>query len=170
MNLALALVILAAAAPPSPPKELKELAVFDGDWDCEGQQHDSPGGTAHKTRAEVKIKTDLDGFWYSGKIDQKKTGDNPYPVEGKFHWSYDTAQKRYEAGWIDSHGGWTMQSSPGWDGNTLTWTGERTFQGQKTPVRDVFTKKGSDLHHRREAQVDGEWKPVADEVCRPEKK
>lgn len=155
---------------PSPPQELEQLQFFEGDWACEGQEPETPWSKAHETKTTVKVKSDLDGFWYSGKVEQDKTGDNPHPMEGKFHWSYDRAQKRFEGGWIDNSGGWAMQSSPGWQGDSITWTGEATLQGHKSAMRDVITKKGShEFRHTYEAQIDGQWKPVGEETCRRSK-
>ena len=157
----------AEAAHPSPPKELEQLQFFDGDWTCEGQEPDTPWSKAHKTKTKVKVKDDLGGFWYSGKVDQDKTGENPYPMEAKFHWTYDADQKRFEGGWIDNSGGWAMQSSPGWQGDTMTWTGEATLQGHRSAMRDVITRKGDDeFRHAYEAQIDGQWKAVGEETCR----
>ena len=166
---ALGLPAAAPAEAPRPPRELEQLQYFEGDWECEGQEADTPWSKAHKTKTDVKVKSDLDGFWYSGKVEQGKK-DNPQPLEAKFHWSYDVAQKRFEGGWIDNTGGWAMQSSPGWQGDTLTWTGEATLLGVKSGMRDVITRKGADeFHHTYEAQIDGQWKPVGEETCRREK-
>ena len=162
-----ALALAAEPARPTPPPELEQLRFFEGDWLCEGQEADTPWSKGHKTRTTVKVKTDLDKFWYSGKIDQDKSDDTPHPLEAKFHWSYDAAQKRFEGGWIDNTGGWAMQSSAGWEGDVMTWTGQAAVQGQRTAMRDVVTRKGKDeFHHAYEAEIDGSWKPVGEETCR----
>lgn len=161
----------ADAAPSSPPSEMGQLQYFDGEWECEGQESETAGAKAHKTKTRVKVKDDLGGFWYSGKVEQDKTGDNPQPLEAKFHWTYDRERKRFEGGLIDNSGGYLMQSSGGWQGETITWTGQGAVQGQKGMLRDVITKKGEDeFQHTYEAWVDGKWAPVGEETCRRDKK
>jgi hypothetical protein len=69
--------------------------------------------------------------------------------------------------WVDSMGGWSRSTAPGWDGDKLVYTGEGAMVGQKVVGRDTFTK-GSDgsLRHTWEMQIDGKWTPVGDETCK----
>ncbi len=162
-----AVAAAAPEAPPAPPKELDQLDVFEGTWKCEGHSPESPFGPARKMTTVVKIYSDLDGFWLSGEVEEQPSADNPKPLKGKFHWTYDTTDKRFEAGWIDNMGGWATQSSPGWQGERITFDGEMVANGQKLPARDVFEKKADkELLHSFEAQVGEKWTKLGEEVCR----
>ena len=57
---------------PKPASELAELKYFLGTWHCEGNAPASPMGPAHRSRATVVTRVDLDGFWYSGTVREEK--------------------------------------------------------------------------------------------------
>jgi hypothetical protein len=164
---ALAQAPAAKAPAPVPAKELEQIRVLEGHWTCEGQAPESPMGPAHKTKAAVKMSSDLDGFWYSGLVEQEKTPENPRPMKGRFHWTYDTAAKAFKSTFVDNSGGWATQSSAGWKGDTLTFEGDMIANGKKTPARDVFVKKSdSEILHSIEAQIGGKWTKLGDETCK----
>jgi hypothetical protein len=68
--------------------------------------------------------------------------------------------------WVDNMGAWSTETSPGWQGDTMVWTGEGSLNGMKVGSRDTFTKKGADLHHVGEVQMDGKWVTLQDELCK----
>src|SRR5687768_7647795 len=116
----------APTAPPPPPKpaaELEQIANFVGTWHCEGTIPESPFGPAHKTKTDVHIKKDLDGFWISGHVKEQKTKESPMPMEGHFHQSYDVGKKQFVMIWVDNFGGWATSTSAGWEGDKIVWTG-----------------------------------------------
>ncbi len=160
----------APSMPPGPPKpapEMKQLDFFLGQWTCSGMSPETPWGPAHSTKANVKVASDLDGFWMSGHVDEAKTKENSMPIHGVFHWTYDSSAKQFTELWVDSFGGWSQQSSTGWNGDSLEMTGEAHGMGPApTPTRDTFTKKGkNELQHVGSMQTDGKWTDVIAEDC-----
>jgi hypothetical protein len=151
---------------PKPAPELAQLKYFLGTWHCEGNAPASPMGPAHRSRATVVTRLDLGGFWYSGTVREEKAADNPHPLSGMFHETYDAARKQFVLLWFDNFGGWSTETSTGWDGNKIVYSGEAAMGGEKVPVRDTFTKKGdAELVHSYEMTMSGQ-KISGDETCR----
>jgi hypothetical protein len=80
--------------------------------------------------------------------------------------TYDTAAKGFLMLWVDNTGGWATESSSGWQGEEMVWLGGVSMGGKKITGRDAFTKKGAELQHLGELQMDGKWVVVQDEVCK----
>jgi hypothetical protein len=160
----------AAAAPagaPRPSAEIAQLKFFEGKWNCAGQMNASAFGPAHKTKASVMTHSDLDGFWVSGMVSGVKSAEDPLPIKGMFHQTWDTAGKQYLMLWVDNFGGWANETSPGWEGEKIVWTGEGWAGGAKMQTRDTFTKKGPQLVHGMEMNVSGQWTSMGEETCSP---
>jgi hypothetical protein len=154
------------AAAPKPAAELAQLKYFLGTWHCEGEVPASPMGPAHKSRATVVTRLDLDGFWYSGTVREEKTASNPHAMTGMFHETYDPAKKQFVMLWVDNSGSWSTETSSGWEGDKMAFSGEATMGGQKSPVRDAFTKKSAtEMVHSYEMTMGGQ-KIAGDETCK----
>ena len=154
------------AAVPKPAPELAQLKYFLGTWHCEGEVPASPMGPAHKSRATVVTRLDLDGFWYSGTVREEKTAGHPHAMTGMFHETYDPAKKQFVMLWVDNSGGWSTETSPGWEGDKMAFSGEATMGGEKSPVRDTFTKKSAtEMVHSYEMTMGGQ-KIAGDETCK----
>jgi hypothetical protein len=157
-----------ATAPgaPTPAPELDQLKYSVGIWNCEGSVAASPLGPAHKTKSTVRIRLDLDGFWYSGTVRELKTAENPMPVQGVFHESFDPSSKQFVLVWVDNFGSWATSTAPAGSGGTMTFTGQSAFMGRRVPTRDVFTKKSdAEMTHTFEMTLDA-GKLSGDETCR----
>ncbi|MGH9316776.1 MAG: DUF1579 family protein, partial [Thermoanaerobaculia bacterium] len=158
-----ATVLLVAATvraqePPKPAPELAQLKVFEGSWMCEGNSPAGPFGPAHKTRSAWQTKLDLDGFWYTGTVTEMNTPENPHPVRGMFHEGYDGAAKQFLMIWVDNFGTWATETSPGWQGDTMVFTGDQNVMGEKATARDTFVKKGNtEVTHRYDLNMKGQW-------------
>jgi hypothetical protein len=86
----------------------------------------------------------MDGQWMV-------TQDTAPPFDGARTWSvngvgylgYDSTLKQWVSLAVDNSGGYGMQSSQGWDGNTITWAGKgldgTTFTDVVTKVSDTET-------------------------------
>ena len=142
------LMFMALAAVAACLPALAQLAVFDGAWTCNGEVPEGPLGPAHKTRTSVNFHKDLDGMWYSGRVEEAASKENPSPFKGMAHM-----------------GGWVMQTSSGWTGDRIVWSGDGSMAGQKVSARGTFTKKGSELEDLGELQMDGKWVVVQNEQC-----
>ncbi|PYQ23041.1 MAG: hypothetical protein DMF81_10035 [Acidobacteria bacterium] len=155
------------AAPPRPAPELAQIKFFAGTWSCEGNVPASPMAPARKTRTTVAVHADLGGFWYSGTVREEKTAENPHPISGMFHETYDPANKQFMMLWVDNMGGWATETSSGWDGDKIVYTGEGVMAGQKIPGRDTFVKKGpAELIHTAEMSMNGQWMTMVEESCK----
>jgi hypothetical protein len=80
--------------------------------------------------------------------------------------TYDTTARNYLMLWIDNTGGRASQTSSGWEGDKMVWLGDGSMDGKKIAARDTFARKGADLRHLGELQLDGKWVVVQDEVCK----
>lgn len=47
----------------------------------------------------------------------------------------------------------------------MVWVGDGSMADKKIVARDTFTKKGAELQHLGELQIDGKWVVVQNEVC-----
>jgi hypothetical protein len=155
----------APMAAPKPAAEMKNLAIFDGNWACDGEVPATPMGPAGKMKTTVSSKSNLGGFWQTGNVTGKMDGMPAF--EGMFHMTYDTAGKQYVMVWVDSMGAWATSTSKGWDGDAITFAGETTMNGQKMNTKDTFTK-GADgsLKHAWSMEMGGNWAPMGEETCR----
>jgi hypothetical protein len=165
------LLLVASAAlaqqPPKPAPELSQVKYFSGSWTCSGDAPASPFGPAHKTQSSLTLKPDLDGFWYDGMMTEMKTASNTHPVKGMVHVGYDSAAKQYVMVWIDNFGSHATEMSPGWQGDTMVWTGDQNVMGEKATARDTFVKKSdTEYTHKFELQTKGQWSPIVDETCK----
>jgi hypothetical protein len=155
------------AAMPKPAPEMAQLKYFAGTWSCEGDVPAGPMGPSHKSHSTVSIHSDLGGHWYSGTVHETKTAGNPSPMSGIFHETYDAANKQFLLMWVDNTGSWSTETSPGWDGDKIVYTGEGVMGGQKIPGRDTFVKKGEpELIHTAEMSMAGEWTTMVVETCK----
>jgi hypothetical protein len=168
------LVATSAAAqegPPKPAPELANLKFFAGSWTCSGDSPAGPFGPAHKTQSTVTLKSDLDGFWYAGTMTEMKTASNPHPVKGMLHLGYDTGEKQFVQVWVDNTGSRSVQMSPGWEGDSISFTGEQVVMGEKAAAKDTITKKGArEFTHKFELTMKGETYTIVDETCKRAKK
>jgi len=161
----------APSGPPAPPAELGKLSFFAGDWTCKGKAEASPMGAAHATSAKVHIGKEIGGFWYVGRYTEKKTAENPHPMVFHFLQGYDATAKGYTMDCFDAFGGHCHQTSAGWEGDKMTYSGEMSSSGPATPVRDTFTKTGeASLEHLGEMQMEGKWTVTDKETCTRAKK
>ncbi len=157
--------VLAQQAP-KPAAEMSQIKYYAGSWACSGDAPASPFGPAHKTESSLVLNSDLDGFWYSGMLTEKKTASNTQPVRGMAHLGYDAAAKQFVMVWVDNFGSWANELSPGWQGDTMVWTGDMVV-GEKTTARDTYVKKSdTEFTHKFELKMKGQWGLIVDETCK----
>jgi hypothetical protein len=80
----------------------------------------------------------MDGMWMMQQttappFDQYRT----YTINGTGYIGYDTTAKLWVNTGVDTGGGYGIQTSPGWQGSTITWTGKNPDGSSAT---DVITK------------------------------
>jgi hypothetical protein len=154
-------------SPPKPAPEMSQLAYLAGSWSCSGKAFASPFGPEHPSEGVAHVKTSLNGFWYELHYDEAKSASNPLPYHITQLMGYDPGQKVFLAHCFDMMGAACSETSPGWKGDTLAFEGTSLTMGQKTGVRDSFTKlTASELKHHGEIQgPDGKWAPTDEETC-----
>ena len=151
-----------AALESKPGDDLKALA---GNWSCDGMAR-GPQGTAQSYKARFTNKWDLNGSWLSVRYDQAASKLPALGGGGYLGW--DANAKRYLYLGVDSTGGWTTLSVPGWNGNSLTLVGHRVNGETKVPVRYTFTKGKTDrdLMFAVEVQDAVKWNLESQDTCR----
>jgi hypothetical protein len=164
----------AAAAPATPPPapkpaaELDTFKVFIGKWKCDGKAFAGPmSPTEHGVKATAEGKLIVDNFWQSFTYEEKKSKEHPgLKVNGL--WGYDQGAKRYVRAAAGSHGEWDTASAPGWEGDSLTWTGELSGPMGRVPFHHKFTKKGDKewTHFLELRMPDGKWIPAEEITCK----
>lgn len=168
---AAALLLVASAAlaqsSPKPAPEMSQLKYFAGSWTCSGNAPAGPLGPAHQTKTSMMLKSDLDGFWYDGTVMEMKTASNTHPLKGMLHFGYDATAKQFVQVWVDNFGSWSAEMSPGWQGDTLVWTGDQTIMGEKGTARDTLVKKSAtEFTHKFEMTMKGETHTIVEETCK----
>jgi hypothetical protein len=158
------------AAPPSAPKLPEQLSMeewFVGSWICEGTQHDSPTGPAVKFTDKFTFKMALEGSWLTYHIDQTQG-----PHQGKrtlIGWStWDANAKVHIRRDMNIGGSRLDVTTPGWNGDTLVFTGYMITGDEKLPVKHTFTKKGDAAYDSALVMTGAEGKPVGweEESCK----
>jgi hypothetical protein len=141
---ALALAIIAApivstAAPapaPTPVPQAKpdfsSVMFLVGTWACTQPLRG-------KSRPETDVYSmGMDGMWMMQQttappFDQYRT----YTINGTGYIGYDPTAKLWVNTGVDTAGGYGIQTSPGWQGKTITWSGKNPDGSSGT---DVITK------------------------------
>jgi hypothetical protein len=160
-----------AAPPPSPaPKpaaELDQLKMFEATWRCEGKQPAGPMGPEQDYKSTFKGKKDVESFWISFEYSQKKSKGHALPIIAKGYLGYDPAAKKYVTLGVDNMGGSVTESSPGWEADKLTFTGDGQMGGQKISFRETYTKKGDkEMIWSGEMKMGKDWIPVGTDTCK----
>jgi hypothetical protein len=163
-------VAAAPGAPPPAPKpaaELDQLKMFEATWRCEGKQPAGPMGPEQDYKSTFKGKKDVDSFWISFEYSQKKSKAHALPIIAKGYLGYDPAAKKYVTLGVDNMGGSVTESSPGWEADKLTFTGDGQMGGQKISFRETYTKKGDkEMTWSGEMKMGKEWIPVGTDTCK----
>ena len=149
-----------AASPPPLPRpapELGQLQFFAGSWSCQDQDH---------RPSQVRVSLDLDGFWYSVRVEMPASPEAPRGLRAQIYWGYDPALRQFVETGVDTLGGFGTEMSPGWQGDRMVWTGDLLAMGERTEIRETFYRRATVLQHTVESQVKGQWSVVTDEICR----
>lgn len=146
-----------AAAPP--PDKLSVEKWFVGNWICKGTQHASPHSAAVQFTDNLTFEMALEGSWLTFHIDQAQG-----PLQGKrtlIGWStWDDNAKLHIRRDMNMGGSRMDVTAPGWDGDTLVFTGYMVTGDEKLPIKQTFTKKGDAAYDSALVVTDAEDKPV----------
>lgn len=124
-----------ASAAPALKAEVQPLAYFLGAWDCEGEFIASKKPiTAH-----ISTTADLDGAWIAFRWSDQP----PSPFHSLELFGYDRAAKHFSNFIYDNFGGVRLFNSPGWEADTLTWTGNVLSASGVLSERFVIERKSA---------------------------
>jgi hypothetical protein len=112
---------------------LEPLSFFVGQWNCEGEFT----ATKKPIASHVAGAPDLDGSWLAFRWDDK--------VPNQFHAlelsGFDKAAIHFTNLVHDNFGGVRLFNSPGWDSDTLIWTGDLLAAPAALSQRIVIERK-----------------------------
>ena len=161
----------APAAPPAPPVPAPELVAFaknfEGSWKCESKFPAGamgPGSPESSGKSTVSIKKDLNGFWYKGLYEIKKSKTLP-GMKGQFSMGYDTGSKQVLLSGTDSMGSGWFAGGP-IQGDSVTTVGEMYMMGMKSKVRESMSKKDKEVFHKLEIDMGKGFQTVGEDTCR----
>jgi Protein of unknown function (DUF1579) len=122
------------AAPVLKP-DVQPLAFFLGEWNCEGEFIASKKPIA----AHISTTLDLDGSWIAFRwTDQAPSNFHALELFG-----YDKSAKHFTNFIYDNFGGVRLFNSPGWEADTLTWTGNMLSASAAPSERFVIERKST---------------------------
>ena len=161
----------APAAPPAPPTPAPELTAFaknfEGNWKCDSKFPAGamgPGSPEMTGKSTVSIKKDLNGFWYKGLYEIKKSKTLP-AMKGQFSMGYDTGSKQVLLSGTDSMGSGWFAGGP-IQGDSVTTVGEMYMMGMKSKVRESMSKKDKEVFHKLEIDMGKGFQTVGEDTCK----
>jgi hypothetical protein len=159
----------APAGPPPPAPELEAfMKGFDGAWKCESKFFAGafgPNSPEVMGKSTVRFKKDLDGHFWRGEYEMKKSKTNP-AMKGIFYVGYDIGAKKFVLTGLDNGGGFGTGSGTV-EGDTVTFLGETTFGGMKMKTRETMGKRGpKEGFHKIETDMGSGFTPMAEDTCK----
>ena len=152
---------------PKPAAELDQLKGLDGNWNCKGKYHASPMGPEKlNIQSSMKVKKDLDGFWYVVRVEEKGSKEHKTPWKAEELWGHQGG--KFTRMLFDNFGGSGQLTSQGWQGDSMVWTGETQGASGPMPTRQTFTRKGNkEVSYLVEfGGPGGAFAPAIEQTCR----
>ena len=118
-------------------------------------------------KSDVKIKKDMNGFWYKGEYKVKKTKTMP-GMAGVFMIGYDPTAKTTVNITYDDMGGYAVETAaPGGTADKVVFMGDGHMMGMKMKMRETMTKKGDkEMEHSFETDMGKGFQPMGTDVCK----
>ena len=162
----------APAAPPAPPTPAPELTAFaknfEGSWKCDSKFPAGamgPGSPEMAGKSTVSIKKDLNGFWYKGLYEIKKSKTVP-GMKAQFSFGYDPGGKQVLLTGTDSMGSGWFAGGP-IQGDSVTTVGDMFMMGMKAKVRDTMSKKSDkEVFHKIEIDMGKGFQSIGEDTCK----
>ena len=159
-----------AGMPMGPPKPSPELdatyKALNGSWKCDttfAANAMGPGSPEMKAKTDIKFKKDLNGFWYRGDYEAKKTKDFP-GMKGTVYLGHDGKQLTISS--VDGMGGFGAGTGTA-AGGTLTFIADCYMMGMKMKTRETIEKKSDkEVLHRFEVDMGKGFQPMGEDVCK----
>lgn len=125
-SVALAQSMESTPAPKPPKPNFASLMYMVGTWDCSTKSARRPAAYHSTTTYEM----DPTGYWLVGKSTQKAMAWFPYESTGEDRITYDADTARWVDVTTSDYGGYDLQTSKGWKGNTIVWHDLATVAGK----------------------------------------
>lgn len=104
---------------PTPPKpDFSKMTFLMGNWQCSTKSARRPA--AYQTTSTATVSPD--GYWMVTKATTHKTLWMNSDVHSVDYVTYDPSTSRWVDISTDDGGGYNVSTSPGWNGDTITWT------------------------------------------------
>jgi hypothetical protein len=149
------------------PEQLALEKWFVGNWNCVGKQHASPMSPAVSFTDKFSFKMVLDGSWLTYHIDQIQG-----PHKGKrtlIGWgTWDANAKLHIRRDMNLGGSRLDMTTPGWDGDTLVFTGNMIAGDEKLSVKQTFKMESDSAYDSALVVTGAEGNPVEweEESCK----
>ena len=165
-----AMVAAPGGMPMGPPKPSAQLdatyKALNGSWKCDTTFQANgmgPGSPEMKVKTNITFKKDLNGFWYRGDYEAKKSKEFP-GMKGTVYLGHDG--KQLLTSLVDSMGGFSAGTGTA-SGDTLTFIEDGYMMGMKIKVRDTIQKKSDkEISHRFEVDMGKGFRPMGEDLCK----
>ena len=153
----------AAATMPKAPDALVAAAkAMTGTWKCTGQAMDMASNKMAPTKATIKNKADLDGWWIVTSFAETKKGGYKFTELSSFDgtkWTRDM---------FDNMGGHETDTSTGMADNKMSWEGSSvSSMGTMKSRHTEEVKSAKEIHMSGEYSQDGKtYMQVYDLTCK----
>jgi len=155
-----------AAGNEKAPSKLRELDYLGGDWQCKGTAFAFGDQPKHAVVAIVKGTWILNGMWLDMHYNETKTTANPHPFDVRGFFGYDPEKKKLVLGSLENDGGYSTESSSGWEGDSIVFTGPNHMGGMTANGKDTWTKiSKTKLTYSFEIEDKGAWTKLIEETC-----
>ncbi len=140
---------------------------FVGDWICTGIQHSSLNASAVKFIDKFRFRMALGGSWLIYRLYQLEG-----PHKGKLTLigaaTWDANARLHVRRDMNIGGSRMDMTSPGWEGDRITWTGFMVTGDQKLPATQIFIAKSKTATYNTLRMTDSNGTPVGweEESCR----
>jgi hypothetical protein len=110
--------IEATPIPMSPKPDFSKMMFMTGTWTCSTKSSRRPA--AFQTTQVGSMSSD--GYWLIVKSTTQKTPWMSSQLTSEDKMTYDPSTSRWIDIATDDQGGYNVSTSPGWSGNSITWT------------------------------------------------
>jgi hypothetical protein len=132
---ALAQTVETTPIPLNPKPDFSKMQFLTGSWTCSVKSSRRP--TAYKTMTSARISDD--GYWLITRTTVQKAAWMSSNLASEDRMTYDPSTSRWVDMTYDDQGGYDLSTSPGWSGNTITWTDVSYPKSNATAVNNPTT-------------------------------
>jgi hypothetical protein len=161
------LLLAATAAFAADDSPLRQLDYFKGTWTCKGTAFAMPDAPEHAVSGKTGTKWIMNGTWLQFNYDSMKTKADPKPMSAAGFMGWDAEHKNFVMGSVCSDGCFSSESSPGWDGDAMIFSGPNHMGGMTMNGRDEFYKVSStEFKYVAQIEMNGQWQKGLEQVCK----